>query len=216
MCPVVLLALILSLILLLLEVTAALTVTFSPSSVKQLKEDDMISVSFKLNNTSANTRDYYDLYIEDNWIADVVGSKTFSVNNSLQNQSFELKGKSLGHSWLQVVNKNTGDRSDRLPISVVRPMSQITKIFTISVAVLVSINYINMGCALDLVVVMSVLKRPIAPSIGFVCQYCFMPLVCLLFICHSIIIYDFKDRIHCGKTSVRRILPSVGIIHIRL
>ena len=177
MCPVVLLALILSVILLLLEVTAALTVTFLPSSVKQLKEDQTISVSFKLNDTLNSRDNYYEFYIDDNSIADVIDNKTFFVDNSADSRSFELKGKSLGHSWLEVVNKKSGERSERLTISVVRPMSQITKIFTISVAVLVSINYINMGCALDMDVVLSVLKRPIAPTIGFVCQYSFMPLV---------------------------------------
>ncbi|XP_054165380.1 hepatic sodium/bile acid cotransporter-like [Oppia nitens] len=182
MCPVVLLALILSVILLLLEVTAALSVTFRPSQVKQLKEDQLIDVSFNLNTSinKFNTRNnYYEIYIDDQSIVEVVGNKTLNLDNNLhQNYTFELRGKSLGHSWLEVVNKNnTDDRSERLAISVIRPSSRLTKIFTICVAVLISINYINMGCALDLNVVLQVIKRPIAPIIGFVCQYGFMPLM---------------------------------------
>ncbi len=195
MCPVVLLALILSLLLLLLELTAALSVTFSPSEVKKLKEDQNIFVTFELKdkNQLKTNSGYYELYIEDKSIVDVIGNKTFNFDNNLANyeslnNSFKLKGKFLGHTWLQIIKKYNSiidnsdlnyenEKSERLAISVIRPMSQITKIFTISVAVLVSINYINMGCALDLNVVLSVLKRPIAPAIGFVCQYAFMPLV---------------------------------------
>jgi sodium/bile acid cotransporter 3/5 len=195
MCPVVLLALILSLLLLLLELTAALSVTFSPSEVKQLKEEQSIFVTLQLKdkNQLKTNSGYYELYIEDKNIVDVIGNKTFNFDNNLANyeslnHTFELKGKFLGHTWLQVIKKYNSivsnsdlnyenEKSSRLAISVILPMSQITKIFTISVAVLVSINYINMGCALDLSVVLSVLKRPIAPAIGFVCQYAFMPLI---------------------------------------
>jgi len=200
MCPVVLLALILSLLLLLLELTAALSVTFSPTEVKGLKEEENIFVTFepKDKNQLNTNSGYYELYIEDKSIVDVIGNKTFNFDNNLANYeslnyTFKLKGKFLGHTWLQVIKKYNSvvnnsivnnpdlnyenEKSEKLAISVVRPMSQITKIFTISVAVLVSINYINMGCALDLSVVFSVLKRPIAPAIGFVCQYGFMPLV---------------------------------------
>ena len=189
MCPVVLFALISSFILLLLEVSAALSVTFWPARVNQLKEDQLISVSFKVNNTltqlNQNLYPKYEYYIDDTSVVDIVGDKTFVFDpNGHRNQSFELKGKFLGHSWLQLVDKDSGERSERLDISVVRPMSQITKIFTISVAVLVSINYINMGCALDTHVVLNVLRRPIAPTIGFVCQYAFMPLVCPLQLIH--------------------------------
>merc|ERR1712135_66025 len=44
-----------------------------------------------------------------------------------------------------------------------------------------------MGCTLDMDVVKETLKRPIGPSIGFCCQYLFMPLVvivhCLMLQC---------------------------------
>ncbi|CAG2165137.1 unnamed protein product, partial [Oppiella nova] len=184
MCPVVLLALILSVILLLLEVTAALSVTFRPSPVKQLKEDEIITVSIELNNSvhKFNSNDYYDLYVGDPSVVEVLGDKTLIVgSNGPLNGTFELRGICLGHSWLQVINKyDANDVSERLAISVIRKTSQLTKIFTISVAVLISMNYINMGCALDMTVVLQVLKRPIAPTIGFVCQYTFMPLIAFL------------------------------------
>lgn len=45
-----------------------------------------------------------------------------------------------------------------------------SKVFGYSVAGLISLAYINMGCALDLEVLKSVVKRPIGPAIGFVAQ----------------------------------------------
>jgi sodium/bile acid cotransporter 3/5 len=38
------------------------------------------------------------------------------------------------------------------------------------VAALISLAYVNMGCALDLEVLKSVVRRPIGPAIGFVSQ----------------------------------------------
>lgn len=64
----------------------------------------------------------------------------------------------------------------KLPISVVRKKTIQSKLFSYSVAILVSLAYINMGCALDLKVVKDTLKKPIGPIIGFICQYMFMPL----------------------------------------
>jgi len=49
-------------------------------------------------------------------------------------------------------------------------------IFGYSVAALISLAYINMGCALDLEVMKKVLRRPVGPAIGFLSQFIFMPL----------------------------------------
>ena len=52
-----------------------------------------------------------------------------------------------------------------------------SKMFSYSVAILVSLAYVNMGCAMDLEVVRKTLKKPVGPAIGFICQYCLMPLI---------------------------------------
>ena len=44
-------------------------------------------------------------------------------------------------------------------------------------ALLISVAYINMGCAMDLDVVKESLRRPVGPAIGFVCQFLVMPLI---------------------------------------
>ena len=42
---------------------------------------------------------------------------------------------------------------------------------------LLLIANVGMGCKIDLDVVKEVLRRPIAPTIGFCCQFIVMPLV---------------------------------------
>ena len=52
--------------------------------------------------------------------------------------------------------------------------------FGYSVATLISLAYINMGCALDLEVMKEVLRRPVGPCIGFLSQFLFMPICSVL------------------------------------
>merc|ERR1712198_807104 len=70
------------------------------------------------------------------------------------------------------------ETSVMLDLTVTRSKAKKTasKIFGYSVAVLVSLAYINFGCALDLNVMREVLRKPIGPAIGFVSQFIFMPL----------------------------------------
>lgn len=68
-----------------------------------------------------------------------------------------------------------------LEVAVLRQDKLINKLFTIFVATVVTINYINFGCALELDVIKKVLRRPIGPAVGFACQFIIMPLVSIFF-----------------------------------
>ncbi|KAK2577791.1 hypothetical protein KPH14_011998, partial [Odynerus spinipes] len=74
-------------------------------------------------------------------------------------------------------NKNIADSKDILSVAVVRYERTIDKIFTASVVILVSILYINFGCAMDWDVCKKALRKPIGPAIGCFCQFFFMPLL---------------------------------------
>ncbi|KAK2708603.1 hypothetical protein QYM36_014262, partial [Artemia franciscana] len=55
--------------------------------------------------------------------------------------------------------------------------SQATdKIFTIVLTVCIMVNTVNMGCGLDLNIIKEVLKKPVGPTVGFLSQFCFMPM----------------------------------------
>ncbi|XP_077502451.1 sodium-dependent organic anion transporter-like [Amblyomma americanum] len=60
---------------------------------------------------------------------------------------------------------------------VVRELTAFSMGFGAVIGVLVALNNVNVGCQLDMRVVLSQVKRPIAPAIGMFCQFIFMPLV---------------------------------------
>lgn len=195
MCPVVLLAVLFGFLLLLLEITAAIHVTFNPSSIYKLKEGEHREVSFSINDTSSQLDlQLATIYSEKPDIVDVDQNSTWYFNNTnlpsdgIWSGLFTVKGNFLGFSDIRVKTRalnTTASKSvpveevseTKLPISVVRPNSKLQTVFIVSVAILVSVNYINMGCALDMTVVKSVLVKPIAPLLGFACQSIIMPLV---------------------------------------
>lgn len=76
-------------------------------------------------------------------------------------------------------DRKTGKMTDEsLDVVVVRKKRFIDTLFTASVATLVSILYINFGCAIDWTgELRKILKRPIGPAIGFCGQFIAMPLV---------------------------------------
>lgn len=185
MCPVVFLALLLSLLLFLLELTAALSASFLPSTL-QIKESEQQQVYFNLtineDQTLKSAGDFYELIIANPSKAYLVGNKTFKPRGTFYSDSFVVEGELLGHTQLNIVHKQSNgktiDTSNDLKITVKRKYSTVSTIFIYAVVILVSLNYINMGCALKLDVVKDVLRKPIAPAIGFICQYLIMPLVC--------------------------------------
>jgi sodium/bile acid cotransporter 3/5 len=64
-----------------------------------------------------------------------------------------------------------------MDVTVIREKRVIDTVFTSSVATLVSIIYINFGCAFNWGELHKTLKRPIGPAIGFFGQFVVMPLL---------------------------------------
>ena len=92
---------------------------------------------------------------------------------------FNITGKFLGFTKVkaEIRNSNKVLTESVLNVSIVRKKTIQSKVFSYSVAILVSLAYINMGCAMDLEVVRETIKKPIGPLIGFLCQYLMMPLL---------------------------------------
>merc|ERR1712223_1417590 len=98
---------------------------------------------------------------------------------------FNISGKFLGYTEVkaqlkyknEILEESMAKQTKKLDVAVLRKKTIQSKLFAYSVAILVSLAYINMGCALDLDVVKNTLKRPIGPAIGFVCQFLVMPLL---------------------------------------
>ena len=119
-------------------------------------------------------------------------SKDFSPNTNWTSH-FNITAQFLGYSQIvvrlwgnvstnqQVTGKELVAQSEMEKVSVIRLPRAIDKAFIYTIAILVSVAFINMGCMLDLEIVKATLKKPIGPAIGFCCQYIFMPLVRYLF-----------------------------------
>lgn len=65
----------------------------------------------------------------------------------------------------------------KVSVVVTRKQRVIDTIFTASVAILVSLIYINFGCAVNWGEFKQILQKPIGPAIGFCGQFILMPLV---------------------------------------
>ncbi|XP_067652774.1 ileal sodium/bile acid cotransporter-like [Haliotis asinina] len=106
--------------------------------------------------------------------------------------NISLQSDLIGRTWLYIdslsVNvtsvSNSTDGVDnhghfrfRQMITVIRPLRFLDTVMKIVVYAFIVINTIGMGCNTELSVVKEVLRRPIAPIIGFMCQYLCMPLI---------------------------------------
>jgi sodium/bile acid cotransporter 3/5 len=169
-----------------------LKVVFGPE-MKNITEGETKMIEFQL----ANMDDFDDrgsLEVEvvtsDPQIASaqfVGDSKDFSPNTNWTG-SFNLTARFLGYTkvvvrlWGNISTNLTNDKeliaqSESGKVAVIRRERAIDKAFIYTIAVLISVAFINMGCMLDLEIVKATLKKPIGPAIGFCCQYIFMPLV---------------------------------------
>ena len=182
-------------------------IKFDPPQVEKLQEQNFTEIKVTLNFDDIDppdncTENYLQLNI---WSDDptVASVNHNSANTSLSDQNtvldlnkvpgyngnnwtraFNITGNFLGFAKVQakaVQIKNTKEKvvvkEAMLPVSVARKKTIQSKLFAYSVAILVSLAYINMGCAMDLKVVKDTMKKPIGPMIGFICQYVFMPLI---------------------------------------
>ncbi|XP_076331434.1 ileal sodium/bile acid cotransporter-like [Tachypleus tridentatus] len=61
--------------------------------------------------------------------------------------------------------------------SVIRKPSVLKNVFTFLVAIVTGVNFISMGCQLDMKLIKQMLLKPVGLIIGFLCQFLFMPLV---------------------------------------
>ena len=70
-------------------------------------------------------------------------------------QMFNVTGNFLGFTkvWAEIRRDKEVLVSQNLPVSIVRKKTIQSKVFSYSVAIIISLAYINMGCALDLKVI---------------------------------------------------------------
>lgn len=108
--------------------------------------------------------------------------KTEDISNPRNwSSAFNVTGNFLGYAKVRLQFRDKSDdsvkESNPVTVKVMRRERVIDKLFTYSVITLVSIIYINFGCALDWSVFKKTIRRPLAPIIGFLCQFLIMPVL---------------------------------------
>lgn len=112
-----------------------------------------------------------------------------SMPSNLWEESFNLTSEFLGYTklYLQVVKfeNNTiqvlNSSQDHMNIKVIRKPQLIDKIFVICVAVLMTIIFINLGCALDVEQLKQCVRKPIAPVASFFAQFLILPILSFIY-----------------------------------
>jgi len=170
--------------------------SFFPDRVDGLVEGNevvvtVVNCSYQANGESVS-HVFMRSYVDDSNIVAVTNDQ-FSPcelhedrGNVASNCSFVVRGLFLGRTVIRI--GSAVETCSRLfaahdstfteyRVSVVRKDRVIDHIFLGLVSLMVIFANVGMGCKIELPVVKEVLMKPIAPVIGFCCQYVIMPLV---------------------------------------
>ncbi|XP_043477277.1 ileal sodium/bile acid cotransporter [Leptopilina heterotoma] len=161
---------------------SAWKINLNESTIK-IHMDSTVSVQFNVTDLPATSSSKVEITAEssDTNIA-TISLPVFrydKIENGVWKDFINVTGVFLGKAKISVTINHNGEivRSNESNVIVTRRERVIDIIFTASVAILVSILYINFGCAMDWDLCKKTLRRPVGPVIGFVCQFLFMPLI---------------------------------------
>ncbi|XP_063389448.1 P3 protein-like isoform X3 [Cydia fagiglandana] len=165
-----------------------LSAYFIPDQVS-VHMDDYFNVNVAINGTGMQANDELILTSSDDklaiasWDGRDGPSYVLSEDHASTGQ-FEgvmrVDGLFLGFSEIKVATKRGTEEypvDNSLSVTVLRPERVIDRIFVTSVALFVSLIFINFGCAMHWPTVKEVVKRPVGPAIGMLGQFLFMPLM---------------------------------------
>ncbi|XP_054288932.1 ileal sodium/bile acid cotransporter-like [Macrosteles quadrilineatus] len=104
---------------------------------------------------------------------------TQNITGGTWTTAFNVSANFIGYTEvkMRIDSKSSSRTSDPLKVTVTRKKRIIDTVFMSSVIVLVSIIFINFGCALDWPFLRKSLRRPVGPAIGFFSQFIIMPLL---------------------------------------
>ncbi|XP_049880720.1 solute carrier family 10 member 6-like [Pectinophora gossypiella] len=163
-----------------------LTASFLPASVElNMDYTEYVNVTVK-SDGALLAGDEMVIATDHDHIASGSWNSTYKLTEADENNNewtgrIRVYGRFLGRTNMSVSVKRGSAAptvaAERLPVVVVRPERIIDRIFVTSVALFVSLIFINFGCAMHWPTVKEVLKRPIGPVIGMCGQFIFMPLM---------------------------------------
>lgn len=165
-------------------------VTMEPVSIHQLPMGISWNISMTIIGTDPN--DLYDYRI----IADISNKKVARVLNENDTVTFiaqsctaqfgclikgyiTIHGVFLGFTEMNMKMLSTTKKSlyEKYSISIIRAESKLNQIFPLLIVVVICLMNLTFGCEFDLNKAKEIFKKPVAPLIGFLCQYTIMPSV---------------------------------------
>ncbi|OXU28173.1 hypothetical protein TSAR_001502 [Trichomalopsis sarcophagae] len=160
---------------------AAPQITFNRTEL-EIHMDDVTSVPFTIEGLTSAVSGVNLTAISSDWNLVQVSAPIFDpalIQNGVYKSFLNATGIFLGNAEVSLFLSINGEavKSDVINIIVIRKVRVVDTLFTASVAILVSILYINFGCAMDWDVCIKTIKRPIGPLIGCLCQFILMPLI---------------------------------------
>ncbi|XP_013416883.1 ileal sodium/bile acid cotransporter [Lingula anatina] len=171
-----------------------INVTFPEPGVLQVYENKEATIHVTIESDRQQVV-FIRFQAKDDTIAVLKGNTSTPVETwstqGQKNLSLTVKGIFLGRTSIlttlyenQSVFENDGE-SLELPtnsiIEVLREPNPLYTVFLIVLSVVIGINIFGFGLMLDLEVVKEIFKKPIAPIVGFACQYIGMPLIAFAF-----------------------------------
>lgn len=163
--------------------TTGWTAKFDPPSITVEMEKELGGTFTLSGITNLNLIQSIALITPDENIVRVVEPSIITqVTQTTISGDYKLHGVFLGrHRLYFEVQWTNGNKervaADELQAVIIREKRTIDTVFTATVAVLVSVIYINFGAALQMDKLRGILRRPIGPIIGFLGQFLVMPLL---------------------------------------
>lgn len=162
-------------------ISAKWTAEFLPNN-KTIDMYDSASINLTITGLEKNNLKNASIYLKSD--TDIIHvNKTIDlseVENGTWIGQFVINAIFLGGGNIFVIidqNGLTNRSAEHFPVVIIRKVRFIDKLFTFSVAALVSVLYINFGAALDLSKVKGIMLKPVGITIALVCEFLFMPLV---------------------------------------
>ncbi|XP_014214852.1 ileal sodium/bile acid cotransporter-like [Copidosoma floridanum] len=181
----------------------------------QIHMDEVVPISFTIesisnDSTISNFRaTSSNLYVVK---LDVPSFNSSLIHNGSYKSFINATGIFLGNAKINMSVIVNGKQvvSEAINVIVIRSVRLVDKLFTASVAILVSILYINFGCAMDWDSCKKTIKRPVGPLIGCFCQFLLMPMISY---CLAIVLFPESPEMQLG-IFFTGISPSGGASNI--
>ncbi|XP_038219705.1 sodium/bile acid cotransporter-like isoform X3 [Zerene cesonia] len=158
--------------------------SFDPKEI-EINMGDNYFVHVNITGTGLKPNDEIIARVDKTHIADTEWNTSYRLteedaNGGLFTGLLKVNANFIGRTKIAIEAKREKESypaNDTMSVIVVRPSRVIDKLFTTSVAVFVSLIFINFGCAMHWPTVKEVLIKPVGPIIGMCGQFLFMPLI---------------------------------------